>query len=1800
MAGDLIIKGYVQKDRFATDEFAQVYSPEVRYEPRTKVATRPGSMRGTESVVNLDGADDDVLEIETADGLVRFVTVEQARRQTRATRSRIDELDLVRRGGSPMVSVTRSSFEIMDPAVRSALGVLTEALEKRSSESLARFLLDRPTALAAQTVARWLDRPAPDGAQAKVRRRRPKQPGLYRVRPALELEPGDRIDEKAAARLLGGKAPVLCLLHGTFSHTEAAFGALHGTPQWDQLLEEFSGRVVTLEHPTLSSSPLDNALALAKALPAGARVNLLSHSRGGLIGDALTLALGDWGNVPLPKELSGSSSAVDIALREQIVQLHKVARGKQLQVERFVRVACPARGTILASRRLDRYATYLFNALRLVPGLEGTGVLEAIKLVALTFLDKRAEPGILPGLEAQMPESPFIATINTWPVKASQELANITGDIEGSGVVDRLKVLAADMFFREDHDMVVNTGAMESGLPRVGEVRAARFKGAKYAHTHYFADHEVREALAGWLTATDISLVKGFERGNGSAVGRAQARGVDGLSGLPLTAVIVPDRLGSMLAWGGSGSGTGPQPDGTRLVWPEPSELAARLSSFLHGKACRPTGLTPSYQALHDRLAEQPGWQVESFAYDGRKSIDELAEDLAKELSRLMARAASGAAGGPADGVGVATSPGSAAAPLRIRVVAHGHGARVVLRAIARLAGRPDASDLLEGVPASAVRAALDRAVLLGPAMDTTGIDAARAEGRDMLSASLALLSRLPAAEVGGLLGRCLGPGAPGPLTTREKVALKACHVVRGSAATTWAIDEDGDLYLSDGGDGYSVGLPGEPQHGKLYQNIPFDRLITDEAVLDDVLALVDSSDKPSDAESRASNGKRSKAPRRVAVMFPTPDDLVWAGMGAPVAPRRPQRTLTVRICHGSVTAATELIIIGTQYGTPMAGAEKALDERLAGALSRHRLLGQYPGPVGTCQLFGRAEWAGPSAAVIGLGDPGDLSPGGLTAGVAQAVLRLVAAQAPSGPAKELAIGAVLIGTVGNGSIAIASSVNACITGVRRANRRIRDLNLPHHVRTLTIYEVYEDRAVEAVSAAARLQPPDPSGVDATDVLEILPTLHEGLDGLPGTPRTDYHADRWRTVRVSGAVDPDGIMRDIAFTETGQSAGAPTRITRAQQRVIDALVERSVQSSSVDHQTYNTLYELLVPRSMKGQGRPSEHIMYLLDDYASTLPFEMLATRSFDDGVVPIAIEVGVVRRLESTRIRELVRPSPGRKALVIGGPYVGMELPPLPGAIAEATKVADYLESHDWEVRRLISRDQDDRRIDAEAILNALFAHEYRIVHIAAHGAYDDEDESRSGIQIGPDDFLTAAEFEQMQTTPDLVFLNCCHSGSGVGRPDKLASSVSRKLIDNGIRAVIAAGWAVDDKAASDFAEELYSRLLTGENLGSATLLARQRVHRDHGTRSNTWGAYQVYGEPAFQLERQAPVARKPQVTSRRALHEAIESVRQRAMFAQPADLPALQTELKQLMDAATEEKWVQGRERQLEGEAYRCLGEYSLAIDRYRQALGGLGAAAGFDVIAQLVSALAHEGAKAARVHGELPPNPTALVDVHGHFAEADRLLSLWRDLVESAPRGGPSLQLQFAAANLEQQQLWGRVAGDPSELTNALDKAARAFQEIVTTLDDPGSRDHGYAAVVGSVLAHLAHLRRPRGGSSRGRQRELDERRSLLESVRARAQESPWSSALYERLRLPDTELALHIVGAASASPGDVVAAMYHRVLDEGLSRRERMTVRDWALLVDRCLPEKADLAELHGLLGRLAEAMDPATKQADPTE
>jgi CHAT domain-containing protein len=349
-------------------------------------------------------------------------------------------------------------------------------------------------------------------------------------------------------------------------------------------------------------------------------------------------------------------------------------------------------------------------------------------------------------------------------------------------------------------------------------------------------------------------------------------------------------------------------------------------------------------------------------------------------------------------------------------------------------------------------------------------------------------------------------------------------------------------------------------------------------------------------------------------------------------------------------------------------------------------------------------------------------------------------------------------------------------------------------------------------------------------------------------------------VSVSGPL-PSWLRQRTALAERmrflylGQRARAETVVQQRQPGLVEQLVAQQLHVRTYQPDFSRTLFQLLVPHDFKDAARGLDRVVLVVDGYTANFPWEMMLASD-----APVSVKAAVVRQLSSTRFRQRVQQTAEPRAFVIGNPsYSGFttafprnkaDPPALPAAENEANAVAQVLGQYRYDVVSCIGADQ--QAID---VVTRLYQHPYRVLHIAAHGVFEEphaDGSKRTGVVLSNGLLITAAEIAAMEVVPDLVFLNCCHLGKVDRAPteyNRLAYSVARELIEMGVRAVVAAGWAVDDDAASLFAETFY-RALLGEAraFGDAVWEARKAVWRDYPT-STTWGAYQAYGDPGWQL---------------------------------------------------------------------------------------------------------------------------------------------------------------------------------------------------------------------------------------------------------------------------------------------------------------------------------------------------------------
>ena len=835
--------------------------------------------------------------------------------------------------------------------------------------------------------------------------------GLFR------LDANGAFQEKIAQPLSEDSRPCLVFIHGTASSTQGSFSGFWRdertkgpTAEWQNLVKTYGERIFALEHATLSASPAQNAYDLASLLPAKARLHLITHSRGGLVGELLGLgALGADDRKPFE-----GRPDVD-ALDRLALELSR----KEFRVEKFVRTACPAAGTILASGRLDVYLNVLLNVIGLVPGLKENPFYEVFKASAIELIKMRADPEKIPGIEAQMPESPFVHLLNIRGRASDADLGVIAGNFQGAGVWSTLASYALRAYYWEDNDFVVNTRSMSGGMDLKRKVQQFLDSGSTVNHFSYFKNSSTRSKMLDWLNAAPGADLEGFDKVRGLIT---QGRGGPRDSEKAPVAVIVPDVFGTHLE----------RADGTK-IWLNYAALGKGALPELADGALRAGEALEVYQPLFDELSKTHRALV--FPYDWRQPVKTNAEALEKWLSRQ-----------PVSGY--------------VRFIGHGMGGLIVRQ------WASTQTDVWKKLTKDG-----GRLVMLGTPNGGSWRIARTLAGRSRLSRMAALLGRHSDKETAGIFQRMKGLIDLLPEAMLDPAAWDAIGARPAMedlvASRQWREDlknkqipTGGILYVAGsapatplGMDDYSMEGDGDVAHAlgvppgiKVWHNTgaAHGDLIANPAPLIDLLSrgttpVYDSRFHPPLAA--AIDPERLLARER-AVFFPSETDLRDAALVRTETAATKAAVLRIRVTHGHLREARHPVVVGHYAGDGLVSAEAALDRQLGGRLSTRFHMDLYPGPQGTAEVV-RAPGSHPAGAiVIGLGEVGEITASKVRQGVLEGCLQyaLMRAEDPreDGATPSAAVSSLLIGASGGRAISIADSLAAVARGVVEANRELR------------------------------------------------------------------------------------------------------------------------------------------------------------------------------------------------------------------------------------------------------------------------------------------------------------------------------------------------------------------------------------------------------------------------------------------------------------------------------------------------------------------------------------------------------------------------------------------------------------------------------------------------------------------------------------------------------------------------------------------------------------------------------------------
>ncbi|PXW92403.1 lecithin:cholesterol acyltransferase [Sphaerotilus hippei] len=1418
--------------------------------------------------------------------------------------------------------------------------------------------------------------------------------GLHRL-------PTERWAPEPVEALPAQAGPVLLFLHGTASSCEGSFRALWGGGKSeldarDTLRRLYGDRIYGYEHRSLTEGPIANVLDLIRRLPRGTCLHLVSHSRGGLLGELLARAQ-RVGAAPFTEEdidrflqhaqRTGRQGAEQDADRLRALGLEMKQRG--LRVERFVRVAATARGTTLASGRLDRWATVMLNllgaGLGAVPGLQpiARGG-DLLKSLALALVRARTDARLLPGLEAMMPDSPLVALLNAPDVELDASLHVIAGDFEGEGLLSWLGDCLSESYYGGETDLVVNTPSMSGGAVRLQGLWLKALAGPAVHHLSYFRRADsVRPLLA--ALAGDSS---GFERL--AAPSRTPlARGgvhIRPRDTAPI-ALLLPGIMGSHLA------------RGRNRIWFEPFSMAAGQMEQLQVDATEVQTdgwMDASYERFAQHLAQTH--ELRPFTYDWRLSIVDAAQRFGAVLDQAM------------DDARLRRQP--------LRIVAHSMGGLVARLA---LKGRWDRFKAVEGsrlvqfgTPNGGSHSMA--AVLLGRDAFVQKIER-WADWKHDMREFLAIVSAFP-----GVLELLPWPVKPVPGGAGE-VAIDGCDYFSHAQWLAWHAQDaenrqagrsrgaDLDFDRARGaGDGWVVpderrlqqaraavqqiqAAPLDPEctlyvggkertpmairlvdgqveigwSGQGDGRVPWETgrpealrawfveaahgdLLDHEVAFDDYVRLIDTGQcrLPTSLGAARDAGalQFSPAPLAVHTLYPSADEVLAAAVGGRMPGRRVARRrsepVEVTIVHGSLACADTPVLIGAYANDPLSGSALFLDQHLGDGLKRAQAMGRYPSVPGDAMVFlPPLEGSRPGGAiVVGLGALGELQPGELTRALCSGVLEYARVWAQGHPperdeVRAIGLSTLLVGT-GYAGLSVELGVRALVEALRRANLMLRQAKMAVRLGALTLFEDEESRVIAAAGALREL------ALDGkfSDDLRFDGRIHLGQGRYLGRRGDGGGANGWQRVHIT---ERPGL--GLRFTLVTDRARNEVNEEPDQRQAVDGLIRSATLSTQDQPGLSRALFELMVPNGFKAALPDLRGLILGVDAVAAAYPWEMMRDEA-GQHEQPLATRVGLVRQLASPYGRRQVATVDECRVLVVGDTRSG--LVELDGARQEAVEVARRFQDKAYAVTRL-------DRPEGQAVLVSLFDGCYRAIHLAAHGVVAQGEQRFTGVVLGPDTYLTAAQVSKLRRVPEVVFLNCCHLGNMQGEAQRwgqLAANLATEFIEMGCKAVVAAGWAVDDAAAETFATTFWSALLDGANFGEAVLQARATTWRAHPA-SNTWGAYQAYGDERFRLkELQRDAWQAPDYLHAGQVLGDLDWLLARIGSVASPDQQRYQVRLARIEEAARTRFFHLAPVRERLAQAWADLGDKARAIEHYRAALSCNEAAASLKAIEQLAN--------------------------------------------------------------------------------------------------------------------------------------------------------------------------------------------------------------------------------------------------------
>ncbi len=1405
--------------------------------------------------------------------------------------------------------------------------------------------------------------------------------GLYTLSQNFTLT-----DYKAPKITTTNQKPFLLFIHGTSSSTNGAFCELQNSKVWDEIVNHYGNNILAFEHRTLTVGPFQNVHELINALPAQSTFDIVTHSRGGIVGELLMrFCESESGFMKESMQLlKDEGRDDDIKLIEEACA---IAVQNKIKVGRFVRVACTARGTSLLSERTDIFINTLINLIN-VSGKILAPIVGGLKMLISETVDSKNSFKELPGLEAQRPSSVVIKILNTYkgfdekenPVGFENRLAVISGNGRLSVSLNGLKILLTKFLFKwKENDLVVDTVSMYQGAKREYPVQYYLDHNPNTNHFNYFLNDNTRDALKQALL-TSGATIPAFKEVQGENFDAAANRGIFGLEngklkpvkpqGKKSIVILLPGIMGSFLE------------KEDKAIWINYFRFATggltKLAVSDDDNVSATGVIKTAYSDLTDYLSVN--YDVVVFPFDWRRPLALAGEQLAAFVEELKKEF-----------------------PVTISLAGHSMGGLVIRDLIINhsntwkwLNEQPNFRTLLLGTPwlgSYRIPHVLSGKDSIIKQLDLIDFAHNKRTLINMFSKFPGLLDLLPIHDsrdfgsikvwddfvtAAGLETETIPPALLNNFSAYTKKmknnidSIDYSNIVYVAGKDKETVNDykikNGRLQFYSTAEGdqsvtWASGIPAKIDRNKslYYTNATHGGLSKKEFLFQGILDILKTGSTASHEFSRlplpVSDGERSFESKE-KFEFETSESGIETGilglddLLAPEEINTP--VLNVSVSNGDLMFARYPVMIGHFAYDDIYNAEAIANAYLKNALLHKHKLALYPGEISSSEYFPGFDESNdfPGCIIVGLGLSETLNANQLTLTIENAVSDYLLmhckndmAKKANSEKKKLGLSTLLIGA-GYAGMAIESACRAMMKGVINANQSVIALtgmqNL--YISELEFIELYEDKSIACFTSINSLIK---NNIDGMNLGWAKKTINQN----PGIRKRLFPNDTnywWQRLCVLSETDNTTIPSAIKlsyYSSTNNAREEKKAISQNMEALEDMIEDISTNKQWI-YEKARSLFELLIPTDFKETIKRKSPVLWVLDEYAASFPWELLQTGAQKEK--PLCVSAPMIRQLATSNYDPVV-PIKSNNVIIIGDPDLqGFEKArQLPGAAREARAVHNLLSNPKYKGKLHL----EDPLVNAThtRILFNLYKQDYKIIHIAAHGFFDEKNNNETGIVIGRSKknpakphYITPENIAQLPGTPELVFINCCFLGKinayaeeySAGR-GKMAANIGTQLIRKGVKAVVVAGWEVDDTAALAFAEKFYKAMLEGRNFGEAVYNAREHVHKNFG-HTNTWGAFQCYGQPQYKLHISAAGSYKPEFDIPQEAENMLETIISKSEVSF-YKTESLREELRETSTAIQNAGFNNYALKELEARAYLELDMNDEAITAFRNIVEG-----------------------------------------------------------------------------------------------------------------------------------------------------------------------------------------------------------------------------------------------------------------------